>query len=383
MPCFDTILKANKLTWIKRLVSKDNNFTSIAHANAHIDNFSSFFKYKMSPVHLKIKPTSFYTQIIEYWNELRNVGKLTCNEILNEPLWLNKDIIIGKHPVHYTVWEHHGICLLNDILKNDGSFKSCHDLFLQYNLKVDIMKYNSIKSSISRQWIKTIREANNTIFKAIEMGSIKIGNRYKKIEQIKCKEFYWQIISCNYERPTAIGKWEEQYYYANFNWEEIFRLPYITSRETSLQSLQYKIVNRFIACNSILGNWYKEQDKNCTRCNNEETIEHLFFECKTVLQFWLSFNSWWKDLHDCVITLGKLDIIFGIISNNQDEMLNALNYCILFAKSYIYKCKLDSIVLDFNDFIKRIKNRIEIEKQIAEMSCKLLPFHNRWNFLYK
>lgn len=174
MPCFYTILKANKLTWIKRLISKDNNFTSIAHANARIDNFSLFFKYKMSPAHMKIKPTAFYTQIIEYWNELRHVGKLTCNEILNEPLWLNKDIIIGKYPVHYTDWKNHGISILNDIINIDGTFKSSHDLFLQYNLKVDIMKHNSIKSSISRQWIKTIQEANNTIFKAIERGSIKI-----------------------------------------------------------------------------------------------------------------------------------------------------------------------------------------------------------------
>ena len=261
MPCFYTILKANKLTWIKRLISKDNNFTSIAHANARIDNFSLFFKYKMSPAHMKIKPTAFYTQIIEYWNELRHVGKLTCNEILNEPLWLNKDIIIGKYPVHYTDWENHGISILNDIINNDGTFKSSHDLFLQYNLKVDIMKHNSIKSSISRQWIKTIQEANNTIFKAIERGSIKIGNRYKKIEHIKCKEFYWQIISYNYDRPTAIGKWEEQYYYANFKWDDIFMLTYTTSIETSLQSLQYRIINRFIACNSNLSKRNKEQDK--------------------------------------------------------------------------------------------------------------------------
>ena len=160
-------------------------------------------------------------------------------------------------------------------------------------------------------------------------------------------------------------------------------LPYTTSRETSLQSLQYRIINRFIACNSNLSKWNKEQDKNCTICNIEETIEHLFCDCKNVATFWLSFNSWWKDLHDSVIILGKLDIIFGIISDNQDEMLNALNYCILFAKNYIYKCKLDATVLDFDDFKKRLKSRILIEKQIAEMNCKLLLFYGRWNFLYK
>ena len=76
---------------------------------------------------------------------------------------------------------------------------------------------------------------------------IKLGNMFKEFFSISCKEFYNEFVVCKYERPTAMYTWEELYYYANFDWKMLFKIPYKVARETNLQSLQYQIFNRYIA----------------------------------------------------------------------------------------------------------------------------------------
>ena len=60
------------------------------------------------------------------------------------------------------------------------------------------------------------------------------------------------IVKRDIQRPTSLEKWEELYYYVDFNWEHIFQLPYLTATETSLQSMQYQIIHRFFPCNSTV-----------------------------------------------------------------------------------------------------------------------------------
>ena len=383
MPDIETTIKAIKLTWIKRLITKNNNYTKIANANSHIDNFNTFFDGNMKVEHMLIRPSPFYEQLIEYWHEIRDLEQPNCNQLLNEPLWLNHNILIGNKPAQQKEWEDKGINILNDILNENGSFKTCNHLQLEYNLNIDIMKYNSLITAIPKGWLKLIRETENRVFELIEKKSIKIGKKIKKLEKLKCKEFYWQLISKNYTRPTALGKWEENYYYANFKWNDIFILPYQTARETSLQSLQFKIINRFLPCRSNINKWYSEEDKNCVLCSTEETIEHLLFWCDEVKLFWSCFQRWWENIHNCNINLGCLDILFGIINDNKDTMIHVLNYCILFAKNFIVKCKSQHDACDFNQYCQKLKYRIDVERQIAVCNDQFPKFIREWSFIYQ
>ena len=62
-------------------------------------------------------PTPFYKQILEIWDEIRSIDKTTTiNDILNEKIWLNKDILIEHLPFLMTDWNEWGIKTLKDIL---------------------------------------------------------------------------------------------------------------------------------------------------------------------------------------------------------------------------------------------------------------------------
>ena len=65
---------------------------------------------------------------------------------------------------------------------------------------------------------------------------------------VNYKEIYKLLVSKRAVQPTAQSKWNEIFTIDPIDWVKIYRLPYSAVRETKLQILQYKIINRIIAC---------------------------------------------------------------------------------------------------------------------------------------
>ncbi len=65
------------------------------------------------------------------------------------------------------------------------------------------------------------------------------------------KNIYDILILNKYVRPTAFDKWQGIYCIEENDWSDIFKLCYLCSRETKLQSLQFKIVHRIIPCKKL------------------------------------------------------------------------------------------------------------------------------------
>ena len=189
-------------------------------------------------------------------------------------------------------------------------------------------------------------------------------------------------MSSKANRPTALYKWEELYYYASFNWKDIFKAPYSVARETSLQSFQYQLLNRYIPCRDILFLWGKEPDNKCLECNNVDTIEHYIYNCPALNQFWLMLRNLLDEAYNIKIKFSTLEIICGIKNDNKDIIIDVMNYCILFAKKYIHCSKVKGIALNVMQFKNQILERVIIEKHICNESSNGVLFNNKWLALY-
>ena len=387
MPDFKTMVKALKLTWIKRLIVNDNNFTRVVKAITGIPDFVSFFKYKQDIKYINNYLPSFYKQIIEDWFNIYSEQPITAKEIITERLWLNKFILIDHKPCHYKDWQKCGIETINDILTRNGSLKNLEQLRLQYNITPNIlntMKYNSLKSAIPKKWLSIAKSSIPNYFKYKDTIEIKINETSSKcIEKMHCKDFYKTYITKKVVIPTATKKWEQIYSNHNFEWESIYYLPYKINRETSLQSLHYKIINRYIPCKENLFKWKKVPDPSCPDCAELDTIEHFFFSCQHLQSFWKQFFDWWKSIYSSHIQLSKLDIIFGIANENADSHIDLLNFCVLFIKGYINDCKLYEKTVSFKRFKKTLFKRVEIEKHILLTISNTKCFDTLWRPLYQ
>jgi len=178
-------------------------------------------------------------------------------------------------------------------------------------------------------------------------GKVMIKCKIKDIEDITCKDIYWEHISQISSLPKAETKWKSYLNIEDIHWQDHYVIPFNVSRETSLQSFQYKIFHRFFPCNYTLSIWYKDQNCLCNLCNQTDYLEHYFYFCPNVQHLWHAIQKWWKSILEVTINLNEIYILFGIpnTNTNDDSMIDVLNMCILYAKWYIFTCKKDNVQL--------------------------------------
>ena len=95
-----------------------------------------------------------------------------------------------------------------------------------------------------------------------------------------------------------------------------------------------------------------ESDK-CTFCEVErENIEHLFWYCSRVNDFWKGLERFLKENCPSVndFTFTKELILFG--NNEKNKTYKIFDYIITVAKYFIYKCKFERNKSYF-DFIQK------------------------------
>ena len=382
MPDIEAMIKAIKLTWIKRIAINVNSFACLAKAIMNIDNFQQFIQYKNDSKFLAKSMPNFYKQLFHFWYELHSRPPNTPNEYLNEIIWNNKRILRDGQPIPPEMYYRYGISKIGDLLNEDGIFLSVQEINHKYAFEIDVLMYNGIKCAVPKLWIRAINNTTMQKWKTSENIEVKINCVKKEFLKLKCKQLYSEFVILKFERPSALYKWEELYYYAELNWKHIFRLPYLIARETNLQSFQYQIINRYIPCRNNLYLWKKEPDNQCSECTQIDTIEHYIYQCQSLNTFWTSLKTILHNAFNINVQLSTLDILFGLLNENKDLIFEVFNFCILFAKHFIYTCKIHTVPVIFSIFKNKIKERIDIERFFHVEHEQLAIFENKWQPLY-
>ena len=87
-------------------------------------------------------------------------------------------------------------------------------------------------------------------------------------------------------------------------------------------------------------------------------------------------ETWWNEVSTCPVMISEKHVIFGIYYDLK--YFADINYIILLGKMYIYRQKLNGENVNFNAFLKIIKNRLEIEKAICNNNQNSTQFNKKW-----
>ncbi len=89
-------------------------------------------------------------------------------------------------------------------------------------------------------------------------NTIYINNSKLRLDKVKCKIYYWHLINNIIHIPKTIIKWENIYTHFKLKdhnfWKAIFKMTFLCSRHTTIQTFQYKIIHRTLPCNEWLNN---------------------------------------------------------------------------------------------------------------------------------
>ena len=54
---------------------------------------------------------------------------------------------------------------------------------------------------------------------------VKLRTGNKNVLSTQCKDYYKEFVNIKCERPAALYRWEEMYYYVDFDWPVLFKIP--------------------------------------------------------------------------------------------------------------------------------------------------------------
>ena len=350
MPFVEGVVRSLKLSWISRLINEKITGRwkklSLKMLGMSLEDIASKMKLKYFTQNL----TPFYKQALDIWYTLYSVEPQD-DHILVEKLWRNSNILIGEKPVirGYKHWEQNDIVFIQDIVNLDSGELLTHAEMRHkfQSVNIDTMKYNSLVSAIPQRWKSVLKSLPKpSVYENVEdqcVPKVYHKNQFTPITCLRNKDFYRILVDTYFKPPTAISKWCDLYPESNdFNWKEIFCLPYKVARSTKLQSFQYKILNRIFACKENLAKWKLADDELCIDCAIPDSLEHHFFECHTSYTLWKNFETWFYNATSVLIKLDPLSIIFGMCKHgnvNNDNILFLMDFCILVGKWHIFKDK--------------------------------------------
>ena len=258
--------------------------------------------------------------------------------------------------MYYGEWDNAGVRYVNDILDDEGNLYNFNDFKQNTAIETNFLTYHGLIHALPLEW-KT--EINNNRNKLVEIVPPLLG--YIKALTKPTKWAYKNYLNQIYFKYKAIEngphkQWEQIFGEPGIQWEDQFKNCFIVSKNTKLQTFQFKLLHRCTVTNTKLFYFGIKPSKACTFCGlYNETIEHLFYECLEVRSFWLALSQWYEEN-----TTSNLLIMPESIILNEGETITEKNV-ILLAKYHIYRCRCKEVPLELNSFLRSLKREITVE----------------------
>ena len=252
----------------------------------------------------------------------------------------------------------------------NGFFLSLTILKDRFQLNCNFMEYYSLIYAIPNNWKRSVkREEEDALFQSSQEELLAKIMTTDKV----CKMIGNICVGKFFKSPVSEDKWSLLFNDIDLNWPEIYKIPLSSSRSTQLRYFQFKIIHRYIGTNQNLFKFGYVDSNSCFFCKNyTETIQHLFWECNIITQFW---NEVQMQILLNQVHLNMKSVLLGI----WDLDTSKFNFVILHGKKIIYDVRCNQGLLNIQNFIRRLKNISYVEKNIANTSRRMNEWNTRWN----
>ena len=366
---FKNMVTSLKAMWVKRLLSENTEnpyvekWKVLALANAGITD-QTLLLHKLDPTIFRKCQTKFYSEVLESWFKFFAVAPNSLEEILNEKLTYNKYITVGGKVIEpsFRVIKETGITKISQLFHHQ-TLLSMLNFEQRYNCHLPDLDFNALICAIPSNWKAKLKTENrlDTTPDCYDITHLKIN-----LNNLTNKKVY-ESITYKKSIPTAENKWVEYYpFLEKTDWSTIYKIPFRTTPDIRLHSLQYKILHRFIGCNYNLSNWKIKDSPFCTSCSQLDTVEHFFYYCEKVQVVWSSLKELNINILKLNCQLTVLEILFGIPSTSL--LHKVLNLLILVGKQCIYLTKKNEKNITLKIFINLLKKQIECEMYLIALN---------------
>jgi exonuclease III len=346
MTDLESYIEAIKISWINRLINIEGIWKQEILNRMQIKpiEFARLnIEYKDLP--FSFPKNSMWDEVMKIWCKENFYTPSNIDEIYNQPIWLNSHIKVNGKVINWKKWKENRIYWIADILfEEDNSlrFLKYEELCDNEESKINWMEYNSLISAIPKSWKSTIKE---------DTQNLEETEDHKLIDQILNQKrpmnyMYKKIIKKKITQPKeSIEKWKRDLS-SHLDLTEILsghNNNHLCSVNSKLRSFNCNFLNRNVPYNRRLHKMGLEPTNKCQWCTKEETILHLYWECKESRKIWEKLSALYKKTSKKTFDLSKEKCLLGTGTNmpvGRTECQKQRLLCLL-TKHFIHvnKCK--------------------------------------------
>ena len=374
--CYESL----RLQWVKRIyINVDSQWRKLLQARFGYYQINDFLRNRSAILFLrKLDVPKFYKYVFDRYQSLFVDDVNTAQQARAESIWHNVKIKVGGKPIFNKHLYNAGIKIIDDLVDRDGSLMSLARLNEKYpQVRLDFLRLQSIKNAIPSAWKNLIRQGPREILSSEDKRCCLINVKQNGticLRALRSSHVYTTLLVMR--TPTAQRKWEEEGFTFD-NWEHLYEIPYKCSSSTKLQSLQYRVLHRYIPTRKYLCTRSIVGSRLCRNCFEVDNLQHFFYLCADVKGIWDFVLPRLKDrfrLPNAFVSIET--IIFGRV-----KVPAVVNLIIILCKQHITLCKLRedaSIRPSIGGVLHAITNQHSVEEIIAKRSNSLDKFWNKW-----
>ena len=107
----------------------------------------------------------------------------------------------------------------------------------------------------------------------------------------------------------------------------------------------------------------------------------MLITCSVSSSSWPCFSNWCHEKFNHKLPLSESTILYGW--HKESNNWEVLNYCLIVAKYNIFATSVRNGTLDFDSFLLRLNNKIDILRTIAFRSNRLSQFKKTWDNFFR
>ena len=315
--------------------------------------------------------TSIVKDLLKIWCVYTFCLPMNKDQVLAQAVWLNSHVKINMNPIFWKRYWEQGIVRIQDFFDDaTQQWLSIKDFATKYGINVNFLDYLTITRNFPKDWLCLMMIKGT-------------GKRVTAIEETinnpkVTKIVYESFIGRMNVLFKARYKWEQMLDIGilDCKWQKLLTDIYKITNCTKLHWFQYRQLNHLIYTNVFLARWSNVNSK-CYYCKKEEeTVLHLFVQCKYVQRtIWRPLMKWLY--YFCNIDfVPEADVIIPL--NYKDSFPNMVNTIILIAKQYIFSTRCLEKVMNFTTLVTKISTYKKLEELSAQKRNNLKVHNAKW-----
>jgi len=372
-----------KHTWLVRLINMENNpwKTMVTKNLNKIGGLEYLLDCNFDLKQLAVPLKSINEFVVAMLEAYQKIFRIDINETTNQNTIMkqtinnNRYIKIGEKSAYFSNLTRINCDKMEDWLSvndnGDLNFNEFHKMKNRYGKSLTWFQYCQITAAIPKPWKDAFKFNESKSFVFLELPPPGSETPAKIKERLLAKK---SVI------PTGIKKWKLLFSTQELSpkfWNNAFIAARRTTKESKLQMLQYKILHRIIPCNRYLFQINVKPSPYCNLCQELDTVEHMFFECKTINELWINLSDWF---HATEKTEIQVNLENCLINQRTTDRLK-WNFLAIELKQHIYICKMKELKPTFNCYMAKLKQKLLLIKTTLNNQTQLEYFEKRWKTL--